>query len=138
MCPEVHTDDEWNQHKTHIIVKRNPLSIVGVVALVAVVIVGSTLAVMAYIQSNNDYYKIEELQDKYNIMRTNVLKLESELNATNIMVTKLTQNVNETVLKLADHEEDFEEMQWKSVAQTYAISGLVSKLQIFMQKFHFG
>jgi len=126
MCPKTKTDCN-----THVINKRELVAfIIRGVLLLAGVIIGAGIGTATLIKTYSNRDKIEELQARYSVTPQNIRILEDNINNTNTVVMEVVEKFNATILKLEDHEDDYEELKYKSVAQANDISGVISRLQI--------
>ncbi|CAL8128656.1 unnamed protein product [Orchesella dallaii] len=71
-----------------------------------------------------------EMETRYSSIVENIRTLETQHGNTSTLVDELRTKFNSTILKLEKHQTDYNELKFKSVAQAYAISSLVSRLQV--------
>lgn len=105
-----------------------PLLLLGGLVLGGVAIAGAGIA--GLVVSLKNAGRISDLEDSYDSLTAAIKQLERNQLTMDQLIEETRAKFNNSILRFEHHERDYNELKYKSVLQAYAISRLVSRLQI--------
>lgn len=132
MCPHGKKPKQTDHH----IEKRLVDIVIGGLILVVIAIVGVGIGVAAYLKADSNADRIEELENGYTKVMTNVENLEKRYADIAEIVTDVVGRFNETVLFINDLNHNFSDHRHHSVNIAYSVANVVTRIGLGVSILH--